>query len=129
VDPLSATCLQAAFHSGPRCDPDKRAPEPYLSDLRRYVSPFVRERFKGLVKWDEPVLAEGCMYSQTPDEVRSTFSSNGVLRASKKASDFPKLVNDSNHKSVLVKWNEPVAGRGLHVLNDPRRSEIDSLFD
>lgn len=113
MDSLSATCLQAAFHSGPRCDPDKRAPEPYMGDLRQYVSPFVRERFKGLVKWDEPVLAEGCMYSQTPDEARSTLALNEYQEISEELLRFPsELLFDSTLKGVLVKWDKPVLTEG-----------------
>lgn len=60
---------QAAFHLGPLCDPDTRAPEPLLADIHKYVVPFLKEKFGGAVKTDAPALAEGCMYSMTPDEV------------------------------------------------------------
>ncbi|GAQ89326.1 sarcosine oxidase [Klebsormidium nitens] len=60
--------LKAAFHLGPLCDPDARAPEPLLADVHKYVVPFLREKFGSAVRTDAPALAEGCMYSMTPDE-------------------------------------------------------------
>lgn len=60
--------IKVSVHSGTPCDPNKRVVAPDFELLRKEVSPWLASRFEGRVKSEAPVMAEGCMYSMTPDE-------------------------------------------------------------
>lgn len=60
--------IKVSVHSGTPCDPDKRSVAPDLELLRKEVSPWLASRFEGIVESEAPVMAQGCMYSMTPDE-------------------------------------------------------------
>ena len=84
--------LKVALHSGYKCDPDNRPLIPDMKALKDFVSPWLETHFKGKVLSNEPVLAEPCMYSMTPDQ-------DFIL-------DFLPMGDDNNaanaHKLVLV---------------------------
>ncbi|KAL3688596.1 hypothetical protein R1sor_014905 [Riccia sorocarpa] len=60
--------IKVSYHSGIPCDPDTRSVAPDHKALQDYVSPWLAKICKGNVRHDAPVLAEGCIYSITPDE-------------------------------------------------------------
>ncbi|KAL3688718.1 hypothetical protein R1sor_015027 [Riccia sorocarpa] len=60
--------IKVNSHRGNPCDPDTRSVAPDHKSLRDYVSPWLAKIFKGNVRHDVPVIAEGCIYSVTPDE-------------------------------------------------------------
>ncbi|KAG6541767.1 hypothetical protein Mapa_016779 [Marchantia paleacea] len=60
--------MKVSYHSGYPCDPDTRSVAPDHQGLKEFVSPWLATIFKGNVKHEVPVLAEGCVYSMTPDE-------------------------------------------------------------
>ncbi|CAN6452742.1 unnamed protein product [Victoria cruziana] len=60
--------IKVAIHGGRPCDPNRRDWSTNLELFRRTASPWISARFKGAVEAEEPVLAQGCMYSTTPDE-------------------------------------------------------------
>ncbi|KAL2650570.1 hypothetical protein R1flu_018698 [Riccia fluitans] len=60
--------IKVSYHSGAPCDPDTRSVAPDHKALREFVSPWLATIFKGNVRHEVPVLAEGCIYSLTPDE-------------------------------------------------------------
>lgn len=60
--------IKISVHSGIPCDPNKRTVAPDVEHLRKEVSPWLASHFAGIVKSEAPVMAQGCMYSMTPDE-------------------------------------------------------------
>ncbi|KAG0567355.1 hypothetical protein KC19_7G128800 [Ceratodon purpureus] len=60
--------IKVSVHSGTPCDPNKRMVVPDMELLKKEVSPWLASRFEGNVKFEAPVMAQGCMYSMTPDE-------------------------------------------------------------
>ena len=60
--------IKVSVHSGTACDPNRRTVAPDMELLQEAVSPWIESHFKGGVRWEAPILAEGCLYSMTPDE-------------------------------------------------------------
>ena len=60
--------IKVSVHSGTPCDPNKRIVSADMELLRKEVSPWLASRFEGTVNSEAPVMAQGCMYSMTPDE-------------------------------------------------------------
>jgi len=60
--------VKVSVHSGVLCDPNRRSVSPDMEALKGVVSPWLASHFKGSVKWEAPIMAEGCMYSMTPDQ-------------------------------------------------------------
>lgn len=60
--------IKVSVHTGTPCDPNNRSVAPDVGLLKSTVSPWLAAHFEGGVQWENPVMAEGCMYSMTPDE-------------------------------------------------------------
>ncbi len=60
--------IKVGAHFGVLCDPNKRSVSPDMETLKGHVSPWLASYFEGSVDWEAPNMAEGCMYSMTPDE-------------------------------------------------------------
>lgn len=60
--------IKVSVHSGSSCDPNKRSVAPDYEHLKKEVSPWLATRFPDVVNSEAPVMAQGCMYSMTPDE-------------------------------------------------------------
>jgi sarcosine oxidase/L-pipecolate oxidase len=60
--------IKVSNHAGHSCDPDTRTVAADLGLLKATVSPWLAKTFEGKVKHDAPAIAEGCLYTMTPDE-------------------------------------------------------------
>ncbi|KAK1289635.1 putative sarcosine oxidase [Acorus calamus] len=59
--------IKVALHGGHACDPDRRAWTHDMETIKKAVGPWIEGRFGGRVESEEPVSAQACMYSMTPD--------------------------------------------------------------
>ncbi|KAJ7544922.1 hypothetical protein O6H91_09G099100 [Diphasiastrum complanatum] len=60
--------VKISLHSGSPCDADTRIVAPDWKPLKEIVSPWIASHMHGKVKHEDPVMAEACIYSMTPDQ-------------------------------------------------------------
>ncbi|GLJ56010.1 hypothetical protein SUGI_1202520 [Cryptomeria japonica] len=60
--------LKVSLDGGKPCDPDKRSLVPDFDALKKLLSPWLAETFRGHIMSESPVVAEACMCTMSPDE-------------------------------------------------------------
>lgn len=60
--------LKVSISGGNPCDPDKRSLVPDFDALKKKLSPWLAEGFRGHIMSESPVVAEACMCTMSPDE-------------------------------------------------------------